>query len=328
MVRVEAELGVAAQIVKVQAHKIDADHIKMNFSFRETSDSGAASNSSSCCPFYGLQVRGDRREIEGSNFSMQIAVISPHRDDAAFSLTLTIECLLSDGHAVDLVACFTRSEYAPFADRVDAAKRVQSVSSLRRDEDTVWSTQFPGVVTAGKFRMIDLGLRDAPLRLGVAVDQVCQTGVDGSDSAVDEIQTAIEGLAVDAVLLPLAVGTHVDHVAARDAGLRAALAGGPCAFYEDLPYAARPGAAQSLPALARAIGIDLRSWLVPSSQDSAWGEARKRSAAQCYSSQVSPTEIETIAGFCRRYDGRERLWCNAAWSELFPMGVHWEEKQL
>jgi hypothetical protein len=40
---------------------------------------------------------------------------------------------------------------------------------------------------------------------------------------------------------------------------------------------------------------------------------RRRRIAWCYDSQIDESATAEIAGFCRRYEGRERMWGNAAW---------------
>ena len=40
---------------------------------------------------------------------------------------------------------------------------------------------------------------------------------------------------------------------------------------------------------------------------------RRRRIAWCYDSQIDESATAEIAEFCRRYEGRERLWGNAAW---------------
>ena len=68
---------------------------------------------------------------------MKIFVLSPHRDDAAFSLALSITHWLSVGHEVTVINVFTRSLYAPYADSeaMPASARLDHVSTLRRHED-------------------------------------------------------------------------------------------------------------------------------------------------------------------------------------------------
>ena len=41
--------------------------------------------------------------------------------------------------------------------------------------------------------------------------------------------------------------------------------------------------------------------------------AKKRRVAWCYDSQIDEAATTGIAEFCRRFEGRERIWANAAW---------------
>ncbi len=41
--------------------------------------------------------------------------------------------------------------------------------------------------------------------------------------------------------------------------------------------------------------------------------AKKRRVAWCYDSQIDEAATTEIAEFCRRFEGRERIWANAAW---------------
>jgi hypothetical protein len=43
--------------------------------------------------------------------------------------------------------------------------------------------------------------------------------------------------------------------------------------------------------------------------------ARKQRLAICYDSQVEDATTDQIAEFSRNYQGRERLWANAAWRD-------------
>ena len=89
----------------------------------------------------------------------------------------------------------------------------------------------------------------------------------------------------------------------------------PCAFYEDLPYAARPGGKQAIEsAIAEAVeglGLSAAFACAPAPADALL--ARKRTLIQCYRSQINDAVAEQIAAFCLRYSGRERLWVNDAW---------------
>ena len=243
---------------------------------------------------------------------MTIVVLSPHRDDAAFSLGLSVGTWLEAGHKVEVVNCFTRSEYAPHAEFefIHSNDRLPRVSALRLREDQSWQKMYG----ARAPRLTDLNLKDAPLRMHVSIDRVCGLAVNPEDKAMVKVPKAVAALGADALVVPLALGAHVDHVTVREAMVRAGLGPDvPVAFYEDLPYAARPGAAETIEADAMAVRDELQPGFVTNEVTDGEAVARKRRLALCYDSQIADEEADQIAAFCERYGGRERLWGNGAW---------------
>jgi LmbE family N-acetylglucosaminyl deacetylase len=246
---------------------------------------------------------------------VKIVVVSPHRDDAAFSLSLAIGAWLERGHAVEVVNCFTRSEYAPFSDvsSVHANDRMTYVTALRLKEDESWRKQFGA--GAKRLSLKDLNVKDGPLRMHCGLEELAAVAVNPVDKAMGKIQKALEG--ADAVLLPLALGGHVDHRTAREASV--ALAGSqlPCGFYEDLPYALEVGA-EAIAEAALGAGVELMPAFVGGELEVEAAVKRKRRMALCYDSQIEDAMAEQMAAFCAQWGGRERLWANAAWraSEL------------
>ena len=251
---------------------------------------------------------------------MNITAVSPHRDDAAFSLGLAIEVWLAAGHAVSVLNCFTKSDYAPYSDveALHANDRVSFVSALRRREDLAWNK-----LNGGRVRIYDLDLLDAPLRLGCAVDEVLQVEVRAGDRALARVTGALGKMIRNtpelALVAPLAVGGHIDHRVARQAVLDSTKGTTlPVAFYEDLPYAAREGEAAKLEAEAAAIGAAMKTELQPcfavgEGLDIEAAVARKRRLANGYDSQIDTGVVDELARFAERYGGRERLWGNPAW---------------
>jgi LmbE family N-acetylglucosaminyl deacetylase len=241
---------------------------------------------------------------------MKIVIVSPHRDDAAFSLSLAIGAWLEAGHSVAVVNCFTRSEYAPYSD-VDSLHpndRRSYVTALRLREDEAWCRHFGPHLTHA-----DLNLKDAPLRLRCGIDEVCSTPVRHGDKALLKIAQAIEAMTPEVLVLPLALGRHVDHMTARDAVLSLCSIERLCAFYEDLPYATRPGEADQIVDLAQSLALDLKPVFTAAPRDLDDAAKWKRQLALSYDSQIDEEVTTQIAEFCRRYEGRERLWANAAW---------------
>ncbi len=251
---------------------------------------------------------------------MKITALSPHRDDAAFSLGLSIGRWLEAGHAVEVMNCFTRSEYSPYGDTdfVHENDLRSYVTAKRLKEDVRWSRQYGRPIT-----LSDLNLRDAPQRLQCAVDDVCVRPVDASDAAIPKIRRALERGARDALVAPLGIGRHVDHLTARMAALDGGWPGElALALFEDLPYAARGNAAEEIEEQAQELGLGLEAWFAGEAGYVEAGNvearvARKRQLALCYDSQIDSETTEQIARFCERYGGRERIWVNGAWREAF-----------
>ena len=240
---------------------------------------------------------------------MKIALVSPHRDDAAFSLALAIGTWIEAKHKVMVVNCFSRSTEAPYSDAasVHDNDRMSFVTALRGREDEAWRRQYGPALS-----LVDLNMKDAPLRLHCAPEEVFGLTVNPSDKALAKIQKAV--LQAGAVVLPLALGGHIDHLTAREALMRTAL---PCAFYEDLPFVGEDAAmGEAVRELERELRNSLTpGFVAPPVPDVAAAVARKRRAVICYDSQIDDAEVERLASSCAAYEGRERLWVNAAWRE-------------
>lgn len=249
---------------------------------------------------------------------MKITVISPHRGDAAFAVGLAVEAWLAEGHAIDVVSCFTRSEFAPYSDAgsVHANDRMSFVTAVRKREDEAWRKLY-GVA---KLKLTELNLKDAPSRLHCHANEVFGRRVDVSEKVVTKIRRAVELSKAEALVLPLGLSGHVDHVSARDAAIGACPPGLPMAFYEELPYAAKVDEAAievAVNELALTAVTELHATFASRSVETTIEDAvrRRRRIALCYDSQIDESMTTEIATFCQRYDGRERLWANAAWRD-------------
>jgi LmbE family N-acetylglucosaminyl deacetylase len=244
---------------------------------------------------------------------VKIVVLSPHRDDAAFSLSLAIEAWIAQGHAVEVINCFTRSAFAPFsdADSLHPNDRLSYVTALRLREDEVWSRQY-----GKRLSLTDLRLKDAPIRLRCSHEELFTLPVDPADKAIEKIRKALERAPTDALVLPLTIGGHLDHRTAQQAALIAPATR--LAFYEDLPYSAHPDNVETIETAAYALNRTLQPTFASGPKDVATATQRKYKLALCYDSQIDDAATNDIANFCARYQGRERLWANESWraSEL------------
>jgi LmbE family N-acetylglucosaminyl deacetylase len=248
---------------------------------------------------------------------MKIAVLSPHRDDAAFSLGLTIGHWLQQGHAVEIVNVFTRSEYAPFSD-VDSLHpndRVSFASATRKREDEAWAKLYAGLPGKGKLSFTDLNLKDAPLRLHCSVEEVHHREPLLTEKVVLKIKRALEELRSDALVLPLGVGDHVDHLTVRQAALPSDVRTMPIAFYEELPEAQQAAIDAAVQGSSLEAAMPLEPFFVQEPSEADAVVKRKQKIALCYDSQIDDATAEQIAKFCSSYEGRERIWVNAAWRE-------------
>lgn len=196
---------------------------------------------------------------------MHILVLSPHPDDAVWSLGGWLARQRQNGHAVTVMTIFDGDPdtVPPQAD----AWRQASLTALRRQEDALALDHLGA-------RRLSLGLIDAALR----------TDADGrflyaTPSALfvplpDDLSAARDGVAAglaatgpwDLLVAPAGFGGHVDHISVRDA---AAAAMGQTYWYGEFPYA-RTGLALATSA-RQEVSVDWAIW---------------RDAARLYHSQV------------------------------------------
>jgi LmbE family N-acetylglucosaminyl deacetylase len=237
---------------------------------------------------------------------VKIAVLSPHRKDAALSLGLSVAAWVAAGHKVSVVNVCTRSEWAPFsdADSVHANDRMSFVSALRHREDEAWRRRVGAGLT-----LVDLNLKDAPLRMHCTLDEASVVDVNPNDKAISKLQKAIQVLQPAALAIPLGLDPDVDH--------RTVLAGAesfakvlPCGFYEELPAALSVSGEEAAHQLSARLGLQLREAYAGSGEDAV---KRKLRIALGYDSQINDASAGAIAELAAKYGGRERLWANDAW---------------
>ncbi len=249
---------------------------------------------------------------------MRVAVLSPHRDDAAFSCSLTTHALLLAGAMVTVVNVFTESSYAVDMRTIDSTLTlVEGVSAARLREDQTFLAD--AVRAAGRdtdaMQLHDLHRLDAPLRLSVATEQVLASPITADQVASQARDLAAELSflsAFDIVFAPLALGDHIDHRIVRQAA-RLLLPTGKVCWYEDLPYAARLGAEQRKTEALRA---------VPSTPTAEYRLYRlhlphaphlKKRFSMHYPSQIAPEVADEMARYAAQFatrgdEGAERWW--------------------
>ncbi len=255
---------------------------------------------------------------------MKILILSPHRDDAAFSLSIAITNWLAARHTVTILNVFTRSLNAPFsdADFVHENDRLSYVSAMRLREDELFLQRLTHDLPRSaktNLQLFDLNLKDAPIRLRCAPEEVSDVQANPEDPAIEKIRKALTRQSefgnIEALVIPLALGRHVDHLTVREAALTATQ-GLPCAFYEDLPYATtHPSVATDLEVFLEDSSTSLHGSLTPVLCHSENAVELKRHLVLGYASQIDEDVASLISAFATRYHNGERLWANQAWLE-------------
>ena len=222
--------------------------------------------------------------------AFHVVVVSPHRDDAAFSCAIALRHLAGRCR-ITIANFFTVSAYAPFAHAGNSA-----VSQLRLREDQA----FADAASAG---LRDLHLVDAPERLSISFSEIANTrALDHRDvEPMEQISAHLKMLKPELVLVPLALGDHIDHRIAQAAAVTSGFES--LAFYEDLPYAARGAIAAPAQRVAD-LGLELNPWVFQAEDGDSW----KARCAEFYPSQIGPETMREIAQYSERYGKGERFW--------------------
>lgn len=158
---------------------------------------------------------------------VKLYILSPHIDDAAFGLALTISKCANNNISVTIINCFTVTKWTAIPVE---NKETNAVSLLRKNEDAAFYKAI------GDVNIINLDLLDAPLRNGYIFQE--QAFQQNELELIDELKDLLEKHVDGMLLCPLGIGHHIDHVICRAAVLKLydklnVL------FYEDLPYAKR-----------------------------------------------------------------------------------------
>ena len=245
---------------------------------------------------------------------LELTILSPHRDDAIFSLGLSLICWSRLPLRLQILNFFTVSEYAP----VIAPASVSEISAIRQMEDRAALNSISLDIA-----ITDLGLMDAPLRPGIRFDEITSPVAAQTitpEYLADLAASIMQHTQGHLLLAPLAMGQHVDHLSV----FRAATLNNNAnvAFYEDLPYSAwaRPEKILTrVSAAEQALGAALEPVVtgkVTNAEDS------KQRLCLMYASQIKKPAATQISKYARRYGGAERIWTSstsARWRELISL---------
>lgn len=243
---------------------------------------------------------------------MHLTILSPHRDDAAFSLSMSLSRWTGRKIQLRVVNFFTRSEYAPYTP--SACK--SAVASIRKREDlTVLSNIDKQILVKAH------DLLDAPLRFGIPAEAVCrhEVGLLQERDERDRLRAYVRQYFVRGfVIAPLGLGGHVDHLAINQAAI-ASSRPGRLGFYEDLPYATWTTEAslrERVLEIERALCTILSPAVI---RTNGCAVSRKVRTIRRYRSQISREEAVAIARYSLKYNRGERIWTpkhNRAWQDL------------
>jgi LmbE family N-acetylglucosaminyl deacetylase len=160
-----------------------------------------------------------------------VICLSPHADDAVYSIGGTLAALAAAGRRVLVVTVFSGEGSSPFADELHQIMGLtaENVAAVRRAEDEAALARLgvarrEGGLTDAIYRRPDLYFSRETLLSGMPRDE----------PPLEELVAALSAESPGALLLgPLAIGGHVDHVL-----VSRALRGERVGYWEDFPYAA------------------------------------------------------------------------------------------
>jgi LmbE family N-acetylglucosaminyl deacetylase len=224
----------------------------------------------------------------------KIYILSPHIDDAAFGLALTISKCANNNIPVTIINCFTVTKWTAIA--VDN-KEISAVSLLRKTEDAEFYK------TIGNITIINLDLTDAPLRNGYIFQQ--QPFQANEIELIDELTTLLEKYVDGLLLCPLGIGNHIDHAICRAAVLKLYKKIN-VLFYEDLPYARRISAKQ-IESHIKQLEQELDVQLTNHTDGFLNCKIDKEQAIRLYKSQMNEEIASEIIAHLNHLKG-ERVW--------------------
>lgn len=252
---------------------------------------------------------------------VRLLVLSPHYDDAAYSLGGLLHQQARAGHRVVVVTVCGAGPQAgggvpPLARELHA----RWIASAKTDGWLNTAAAERAAEDAAALAILgvegqSLDIADCIYRRDPATAEwLCPTeeslfageGVREPDLArrIAAAVIALAGTSGAEVLAPLGIGNHVDHRLARRA---AEMAAGPAlVFYEDYPYAAAEG---TMSPEAATRGLVPRGWPLEPDDLDAW-----TAAAQAYTSQVSTfwPSPDALAAELGLFAARRGTWAGAA----------------
>jgi len=158
---------------------------------------------------------------------MKINILSPHIDDAAYCLALTISKCAKSKMEITIINCFTVTKWAIRF----VSKDVKEISDLRKKEDVEFYNNYKVPIT-----IVNLDLLDAPLRNGFIFQE--KSFEETEWQIVEHLKNYLGKNREGILFCPLGIGDHIDHAICREAVVHL-YEKMDVLFFEDLPYASR-----------------------------------------------------------------------------------------
>jgi LmbE family N-acetylglucosaminyl deacetylase len=225
---------------------------------------------------------------------MNINILSPHFDDAAYSLGHTISLLVKKNIDVTIINCFTITKWGI----VFISKDIYEVSLVRKNEDIEFYKSYNKPIN-----IINLDLLDAPLRSGVIFQENPFSQKEWE--AVDHLKKFLENRVSDFLICPLSIGNHIDHAVCLEA-VAQLYTGLKVLFFEDLPYANRISESEikdHIERLENRLDVKLESYI----PETISLDFDKEQCIRIYKSQLNDEICGEIMAHLQLLRG-ERLW--------------------
>lgn len=225
---------------------------------------------------------------------MTINILSPHIDDAAYCLAVSISHFVKNQVRVNIINCFTVTKwtirYVPGG--------IEEISSMRKKEDENFYNNYNAPIS-----IINLDRLDAPLRNGFIFKEKRFGSIEYAEvkSLKNYLEKNIDGF----LFCPLAIGNHIDHAICREAVVRL-YKNKDVIFFEDLPYARRiseKAIFSHIKKLERRLNTKLVNYL--SVADDCL--VNKEENLRLYKTQINDEIRSEILAHLQRLSG-ERLW--------------------
>lgn len=225
-----------------------------------------------------------------------VFILSPHIDDAAYSLAIHIAKWAEQRIPVTIINCFTNTNWTICF----ISKDKEEICRLRKAEDIEFNKLFDS-----RLKIINLDLLDAPLRCDFIFKYKDFEELEWATA--NEVQQAIINLVPRGsnLFCPLAIGDHIDHVICLEA-IKKINRRYKISFFEDLPYSARIDETEikdHILLLQEQLGITLLPEIAGSTGDT----IDKERAVRCYRSQLNDEICAEIMLQLKRLGG-ERIW--------------------